>query len=232
MKDKLFPPSVSESNAMPHLHRPGLLMLDMDSTLITCECIDEIAKFTGVKDQVGELNDRAMRGEMDFSESLLACLQLLAGTDAKVLEDVYATHVRLSDGAEELIDTLQRHDWKIGIVSGGFTFFTERLKQRLNLDFAHSNCLEISHGKITGRLIGDITNAQSKGVWLLKHAAEYCIPLSQTVAVGDGANDLPMLRQAALGIAYYAKPAVRAEANAVIEHGGLEQVLTFINKSS
>jgi len=218
----------SEIRPRPTLLEPGLLVLDMDSTLIQCECIDEIADCIGMKPEVAELNDCAMRGEMDFSESLTACLALLAGTDVAVLEHVYEKHVVLTEGAETLIHTIHDSGWKVGLVSGGFTYFTERLKQRLNLDFAHANQLGVDSGKLTGSVIGDIVNATTKSDWLVAQAAELGIPLAQTVAVGDGANDLPMLRVAGLGIAFHAKPAVRSEANAIIDDGGLDQVLLCI----
>ncbi len=229
MKPSFMQTRTDNSETRPSLLQPGLLVFDMDSTLIQCECIDEIAGHIGMKPEVAELNDRAMRGEMDFSESLTACLALLAGTEVAALEYVYEKHVILTEGAEALIHAMHASGWKIGLVSGGFTYFTERLKQRLGLDFTHANQLEVDCGKLTGRVLGDIVNADAKANWLVTKAAELGIPLAQTVAVGDGANDLPMLRVAGLGIAFHAKPAVRAEANAIIDDGGLGQVLQFID---
>jgi len=217
------------SRLRPTLLQPGLLVLDMDSTLIQCECIDEIARCAGIKSEVAELNDRAMRGDMDFSESLNACLDLLAGTDVTVLDDVYENNVVLTEGAQVLIDSLHHYGWKVGLVSGGFTYFTDRLEQRLGLDITHANRLEVEGGKLTGHVLGDIVNAVTKADWLTQRAVELGIPLTQTIAVGDGANDIPMLRQAGLGIAFHARPAVRAAATVVIDDGGLDRVLRFID---
>lgn len=212
----------------PSLSSPGLLILDMDSTLIQCECIDEIADKVGLKPQVSALNDKAMRGEIDFAESLLACMTLLAGTEEKILSDVYKQKAVLTDGAEILINNMQLNGWKVGLVSGGFTYFTERLKQSLNLDFAVGNQLEIINGKLTGQLIGEIVTSQTKADCLVEKAALYKISLSQTLAVGDGANDLAMLKKAGLGIAFCAKPIVRAQVKVAINEGGLDQVLQHL----
>lgn len=220
--------NTTEEKLKPTLSYPGLLILDMDSTLIQCECIDEIAGKVGLKTEVSELNDKAMRGEMDFSESLSACMTLLAGTKQEVLSEVYTEYVKLTDGAEDLISSMHMHGWKVGLVSGGFTYFTSRLKERLNLDFAHANQLEIVDGKLTGRLIGDIVTSVTKAHWLVEKAVQYHIPLSQTVAVGDGANDLPMLKKSGLGIAFHAKAVVKAQADALINEGGLNQVIQHL----
>ncbi len=202
--------------------------MDMDSTLIQCECIDEIAAFLGIKPQVATITERAMRGDLDFSASLTERVQLLAGLDAKVLDQVYDECIDLTDGAEYLIATLKQHGWKVGLVSGGFTWFADKLKTRLHLDFALSNVLDVSHGKLTGNIIGDIVDAQSKKDALLSQAAAWHIPVKQTVAVGDGANDLPMILAAGLGIAFHAKPAVAAQAACVVGEGGLDRVLEYL----
>jgi len=212
----------------PTLSQPGLLFMDMDSTLIRCECIDEIAGFLGIKPQVSSITERAMRGELDFAASLTERVQLLAGLDAEVLNQVYDKCIDLTDGAEHLIATLKKHGWKVGLVSGGFTWFTDKLKKRLNLDFTLSNVLDIRHGKLTGGVIGDIVDAQAKKNALLSQAAAWNIPVSQTVAVGDGANDLPMILAAGLGIAFHAKPGVAIQASLVINEGGLDQVLEYL----
>jgi len=212
----------------PTLSEPGLLFMDMDSTLIQCECIDEIADFLGIKAQVSAITERAMRGELDFSASLTERVQLLAGLDASVLEKVYQECIELTDGAEELISTVQQHGWKVGLVSGGFTYFTDKLKDRLKLDFTRSNVLEIHNNKLTGGIVGDIIDADCKRRCLLEQADIFSVPMRQTIAIGDGANDLPMIHAAGLGIAFHAKPTVQAQADVSINQGGLEQVLTFL----
>lgn len=212
----------------PTLSEPGLLFMDMDSTLIQCECIDEIADFLGIKAEISTITERAMRGELDFSASLTERVQLLAGLDASVLEKVYQECIELTDGAETLISTVQQHGWKVGLVSGGFTYFTDKLKDRLNLDFTRSNVLEIHNNKLTGGIVGDIIDADCKRRCLQEQADIFSIPMQQTVAIGDGANDLPMIHAAGLGIAFHAKPTVQAQADVSINQGGLEQVLTFL----
>lgn len=202
--------------------------MDMDSTLIQCECIDEIGDFLGIKPQIAEITERAMRGELDFAASLTSRVQLLAGLDASVLDTVYSERVKLTDGAENLISTLQARGWKIGLVSGGFTYFTDKLKERLNLDFTRSNVLEIHEGKLTGNVIGDIVDAETKRRCLIEQADIFGIPMSQTIALGDGANDLPMIRTAGLGVAFHAKPKVQAEAPFSINEGGLDRVLELL----
>jgi len=216
------------TNQRPALTEPGLLFMDMDSTLIQCECIDEIAGFLGIKQQVSEITERAMRGELDFAASLTERVQLLSGLDAGVLDQVYEQCIELTDGAESLIATLKQHHWRTGLVSGGFTWFTDKLEKRLGLDFTRSNILEIQHGKLTGGIVGDIVDAQTKRHCLLEQAEIHSIPISQTVAIGDGANDLPMIQAAGLGIAFHAKPAVQAAAPVSINTGSLDQVLSFL----
>lgn len=218
---------IPPSNA-PLLAEPGLLFMDMDSTLIQCECIDEIGDFLGIKPQIAAITERAMKGELDFAASLTERVSLLTGLDESVLHEVYEQRIRLTDGADRLIETLHAHGWKVGLVSGGFTYFTDRLKQRLALDYTLSNVLEIHGGKLTGNVVGDIVDAAAKKRALLSQAAAWAIPLSQTVAVGDGANDLPMLRTAALGIAFHAKPKVVAEAPYAINDGGLDRTLEML----
>lgn len=214
----------------PTLKQPGLLFMDMDSTLIQCECIDEIADFLGIKQEISEITERAMQGKLDFSESLIERVQLLAGLDAKVLEQVYQERIKLTDGAESLIRTVQEHGWKVGLVSGGFTYFTDRFKTLLNLDFTRSNVLEIQHGKLTGSVLGDIVDAETKRRCLLEQAEIYSIPIAQTVALGDGANDLPMIQTAGLGIAFHAKPKVVEKAPFAIDKGGLDRALELFSK--
>jgi phosphoserine phosphatase len=214
----------------PTLAEPGLLFMDMDSTLIQCECIDEIADFLGIKPQIAAITERAMKGELDFAASLTERVSLLAGLDESVLHTVYEQRVRLTDGAERLIETVHAHGWKVGLVSGGFTYFTDRLKQRLSLDYTLSNVLEIHAGRLTGSVLGDIVDAAAKKRALLSQATAWDIPRAQTVALGDGANDLPMLHTAGLGIAFHAKPKVAAEAAYAIHDGGLDQVLDLLRR--
>ena len=216
-------------NKRPSLSQPGLLFMDMDSTLIQCECIDEIADFLGIKEQISEITERAMRGELDFSESLTSRVQLLAGLDASVLERVYQERIKLTEGAEILIKTVQSHGWKVGLVSGGFTYFTDKFKDILGLDYTRSNVLEIHDGKLTGSVLGDIVDAETKRLSLIEQADIFSIPMSQTIAIGDGANDLPMIGEAAMGIAFHAKPKVQQAAPYAINDGGLDKVLELLN---
>lgn len=219
---------MSPNPSKPTLNQPGLLLMDMDSTLIRCECIDEIGDFLGIKRQIAEITERAMRGELDFAASLTERVQLLAGLDASVLERVYEERIELTEGAETLIETLHAHHWKVGLVSGGFTYFTDKLKPRLNLDYTRANLLEIHNGKLTGAVIGDIVDAETKRRCLLEQAAIYAIPMSQTIAIGDGANDLPMIGAAGMGIAFHAKPKVQQAAPYTINEGGLDRVLELL----
>ncbi len=212
----------------PVLSQPGLLFMDMDSTLIQCECIDEIAAFLGIKTEISEITERAMRGELDFAASLIERVQLLAGLDASVLERVYNECIELTEGAETLINTVQSHGWKVGLVSGGFTYFTDKFKTRLGLDYTRSNELEIHNGKLTGSVVGDIIDAEAKRHALLEQAEIFSIPMSQTIAIGDGANDLPMIGEAGMGIAFHAKPKVQEAAPYAINRGGLDKVLELI----
>lgn len=218
----------SQKGSMPKLSQAGCLFMDMDSTLVTCECIDEIADFMGIKKTIADITLRAMQGELDFSQSLRERVKLLAGLDAKVLETVYQQRIHLTGGAEKLITTLQQHGWKIALVSGGFTYFTDKLHQRLKLDFSQANVLEIQDGKLTGHVVGDIVDAQSKRRFLLEKAQEWGIAPSQTVAIGDGANDLPMLGAAAVGVAFHAKPKVCEQADYSISHAGLDALLDLL----
>lgn len=219
-------------NALPEGFRPDqarLLVTDMDSTLINIECIDEIADFIGVKPQVSAITAAAMRGEINFETSLTQRVKLLTGLHASALEHVYDERLRPNPGAEQMIAGLKQHGIGIGLVSGGFTFFTDRLKQRLALDYTRANVLEIIDGHLTGHILGTITGAAGKAEFLLGLCAQLGISPQETVAMGDGANDLEMMKLAGLSIAYHAKPAVQAQAGAVINHCGLEGVLGLLD---
>lgn len=188
----------------------GLVVMDMDSTLITIECIDEIADFCGLKAEVAAITEASMRGEIrDFNESLTRRVALLAGLDAQALEQVYEERLRLSPGAETMLAGAKAAGLKTLLVSGGFTFFTERLKARLGLDFTHANTLEIVDGKLTGKVIGEIVNADVKARTLRETCAALGIEPGRAIAMGDGSNDLKMMAEAGLSVAFHAKPVVR-----------------------
>jgi phosphoserine phosphatase len=204
-----------------------LLAMDMDSTLITIECIDEIGSFIGRKDEIAAITAQAMRGEIDYPASLRQRVALLAGLDEDVLQDVYDEKLRLSPGAEVLVEACKRHGVKLLLVSGGFTFFTERLKERLGLDDTLSNVLEIDGGKLSGRVLGTIVDADAKAAKFRQLAHRLGAAREQTVAIGDGANDLKMMAEAGVSIAYRAKPVVRAKATHALNYTGLDGVLNL-----
>lgn len=208
-----------------HLSDFGLVVMDMDSTLISIECIDEIADMQGLKPQVSAITEAAMRGEIDFAESLRRRVALLAGLDEGALQRVYDERLKLNPGAERMLAELKKHGIKTLLVSGGFTFFTERLQTRLGLDFAHANTLEIVAGKLTGQVLGDIVDAQAKAHWLTHVREELELRPEQVIAVGDGANDLKMMAQAGTSIAYHAKPIVRTQASFALNFVGLDGVV-------
>lgn len=203
-----------------------LLAMDMDSTLITIECIDEIADFCGLKAEVSAITEAAMRGEIpDFSESLRRRVALLQGLEAAVLERVYEERVRLSPGAETLLAGARAAGLKTLLVSGGFTFFTEKLRARLGLDAAYANTLEIVDGKLTGRVLGEIVDGAVKARHVVDTCAAMGVAPETAIAMGDGSNDLPMMAKAGLSVAYRAKPKVRAGASVALDHAGLDGVL-------
>ncbi|AZQ75424.1 MULTISPECIES: phosphoserine phosphatase SerB [Streptomyces] len=204
-----------------------LVVMDVDSTLIQDEVIELFAAHAGCEAEVAEVTTRAMRGELDFEESLHERVALLAGLDASVVEKVRA-EVRLTPGARTLIRTLKRLGFQVGVVSGGFTQVTDDLRERLGLDFASANTLEIVDGKLTGRVTGEIVDREGKARLLRRFAAEAGVPLAQTVAIGDGANDLDMLNAAGLGVAFNAKPLVREAAHTAVNVPFLDTVLYLL----
>jgi phosphoserine phosphatase len=204
----------------------GLVAMDMDSTLITIECIDEIADFCGLKAEVAAITEASMRGEIkDFNESLTRRVALLKGLDASALERVYEERLRLSPGAETMLAGVKAAGLKTLLVSGGFTFFTERLKARLGLDFARANTLEIVDGKLTGKVTGEIVNADVKARTLRETCAQLGIDPRRSIAMGDGSNDLKMMAEAGLSVAFRAKPVVREAAGLALNFVGLDGVL-------
>ncbi|MEO3865959.1 phosphoserine phosphatase SerB [Rheinheimera fenheensis] len=214
--------------AAPSLRHPGVLVMDMDSTAIQIECIDEIAKLAGTGEQVAAVTARAMNGELDFAQSLVARVATLAGAPETILRQVLDA-VPLMPGLTELVAHLQQQHWQVAIASGGFTYFTDALKQRLGLTATFANVLEINEGKLTGKVLGDIVDATTKAQVVATLAAQYGIANSQTVAIGDGANDIPMLNAASLGVAFHAKPKVQAQAKAAIRQGSLLQLLYLLD---
>ena len=218
--------SIQRDNMFRRMRR--LICFDMDSTLIQTECIDELAMRAGVGDKVKAITERAMRGEIDFKESFRQRVELLKGLDASVMREIAET-MPITEGAERLMSVLKRYGYKIAILSGGFTYFGQYLQRKFNIDYMYANELEIGEdGKLTGRYIGDIVDGQRKAELLKLIAQVEKVDLAQTIAVGDGANDLPMLSIAGLGIAFHAKPRVVANAKQAINTIGLDGVLYFL----
>ncbi|WP_017445475.1 phosphoserine phosphatase SerB [Gayadomonas joobiniege] len=214
----------------PSLAKPGLLVMDMDSTTIKIECIDEIAKLAGVGEQVAEVTELAMQGKLDFAESLRGRVGTLKNAPVDIIEQV-ASDLPLMHGLENLIKHLKQAGWKIAIASGGFTYFADRLKDQLGLDAAVANQLEIDGDRLTGQVLGDIVDAQVKADTLQKLAVEYGIEPGQTVAMGDGANDLVMMSAAQLGVAFEAKPLVQERADLAINYHGLDALLAILKSA-
>ncbi len=207
-----------------------LVVFDMDSTLIKQEVIDELAVEAGVGEEVSQVTEQAMRGEIDFDESLRKRVSLLAGLPESALQKV-SNRLELNEGAERLMQRLNQLGMKTAILSGGFTYFGEELKKRLNMDYLHANTLEIIEGKLTGRVLGEIVNGECKARLLGEIAAKESLVLDQVIAVGDGANDLPMLGKAGLGIAFHAKPLVRETASHSLSRLGLDAILYLMGYS-
>jgi phosphoserine phosphatase len=210
-----------------------LIAFDMDSTLINIECVDEIASAAGRKAEVAAITEAAMRGEIaDYKESLRQRVALLRGVSAQHLEDVYQQRLRLNPGAAALVAACKEAGLKVLLVSGGFTFFTDRVRDRLGIDFTRSNVLEIENGRLTGRMVdqpwGDICDGEEKRRMLLQTCGQLGISPRQAIAMGDGANDLPMMGEAGLSVAYHAKPKVREQAMVAIDTGGLDRLLEVL----
>lgn len=210
-----------------------LIAFDMDSTLVSSECVDEIADMVGKKAEVAAITEATMQGVIsDFKESLRQRVKLLTGVRLAQLEEVYAERVRLNPGARALVQACQAAGLKTLLVSGGFTFFSDKVKADLQLDFARSNVLEVQNGVLTGRLVGqswgDICDGAQKRRTVLDLASLLGIDPAQVIAVGDGANDLPMMEAVGLSVAFHAKPRVRAQANVAINEGGLDRLLEVL----
>jgi len=210
-----------------------LIAFDMDSTLINIECIDEVADAAGRKAEVAAITEAAMRGEIaDYKESLRQRVALLRGVPVMALNQVYTDRLRLNPGAQTLVYACQQAGLKTLLVSGGFTFFTDRVRDLLNLDFTRSNVFEIENDQLTGRMVdqawGDICDGEEKRRMLLATCEALGISSQQTIAMGDGANDLPMMSVAGLSVAYHAKPKVREAAHVTIDRGGLDRLLELI----
>ena len=221
---------VAPIDNLPSLHSPGLLVMDMDSTAIGIECIDELAKLQGVGEQVAAVTELAMRGELDFATSLRKRVATLTGAPQDILEQVKKA-LPLTPGLTCLVKELHKKNWHVAIVSGGFTYFADHLKQKLKLVAAHANELEIKKGQLTGKVIGQIVDAKYKARTLQQLAASLDIPIEQTVAIGDGANDLMMIRIAGLGVAYHGKPKVIEKARISINYADLTGLWCILSTS-
>jgi phosphoserine phosphatase len=210
------------------LNKFGLCVMDMDSTLIAIECIDEIADMMGIKPQIAEITEAAMRGELDFVASLKKRVALLKGLDERALQRVIDERLTLNPGALDWINACKANNIKTMVVSGGFTFFANHVKDRLGLDYAVSNVLEIVDGKLTGNVVGDVVDAQRKADELVKLRDQLGLKASQTIAIGDGANDLKMMDVAEIGVAYHAKPVVQEQATYALNYVGLDGAIYLL----
>ena len=214
-----------------------LIAFDMDSTLINIECVDEIADAAGRKAEVAAITEAAMRGEItDYKDSLRRRVALLEGVSVASMDEVYRERLKLNPGAAELVHACKAAGLKTLLVSGGFTFFTDRIRDELGIDYTRSNVLETSNGKLTGKMVdqpwGDICDGDEKRKMLLETCAQLGINPLQAIAMGDGANDLPMMGVAGLSVAYHAKPAVREQAMVAINAGGLDRLLELMQETA
>ena len=219
---------IAPLNFHASLKQAGLLVMDMDSTAIQIECIDEIAKLAGTGDMVSAITERAMRGELDFSQSLRQRVATLRDAPEGILQEV-KQHLPLMPGLVETVKELKNHGWKVAIASGGFTYFAEVLQQKLGLDFIAANQFEIIDGKLTGNVQGTIVDAQYKAQTLQQLAQQFNIATENTVAIGDGANDLAMMQVADVGVAYHAKPKVQQLAQVIVNFTDLTALLCILS---
>ena len=219
---------IAKLDFSPKLSQAGLLVMDMDSTAIQIECIDEIAKLAGVGELVSAITESAMRGELDFEQSLRRRVGTLKGAPESILQQV-RENLPLMPGLVETIQTLQKYGWKTAIASGGFTYFADYLKALLQLDFAASNQFDIEDGKLTGLVKGDVVDAQYKAKTLQHLLEEYSIDSQYSIAIGDGANDLAMMNVAGLGVAFHAKPKVQQQAQIVVNFADLTALLCLLS---
>ena len=219
---------IAPLNFHASLEQAGLLVMDMDSTAIQIECIDEIAKLAGTGDMVSAITERAMRGELDFSQSLRQRVATLKDAPEGILQEV-KQHLPLMQGLVEAVKELKNHGWKVAIASGGFTYFAEVLQQKLDLDFIAANQFEIIDGKLTGNVQGVIVDAQYKAQTLQQLAQQFNIATENTVAIGDGANDLAMMQVADVGVAYHAKPKVQQLAQVIVNFTDLTALLCILS---
>ena len=219
---------IAKLDFSPKLSQAGLLVMDMDSTAIQIECIDEIAKLAGVGELVSAITESAMRGELDFEQSLRRRVATLKGAPESILQQV-RENLPLMPGLVETIQTLQKYGWKTAIASGGFTYFADYLKALLQLDFAASNQFDIEDGKLTGLVKGDVVDAQYKAKTLQHLLEEYGIDSQHSIAIGDGANDLAMMNVAGLGVAFHAKPKVQQQAQIVVNFADLTALLCLLS---
>ncbi|WP_420933334.1 phosphoserine phosphatase SerB [Alteromonas sp. A081] len=224
-----FNVDIGLQQSQPSLSKGGLLVMDMDSTVIGIECIDEIAKLANVGQEVAEVTEKAMRGEIAFNESLYHRVACLEGVPVEHLRQIRDS-VPIMPGIQILLSELKKHNWKLAIASGGFTYFADHLKLRLGLDYATSNTLLIENGLLTGKVEGEVVNADVKAETVKQLASKWNISDTQTVAMGDGANDLVMMATSALGVACHGKPVVNEKADVAIRVGGLHSLLYFLDK--